>query len=195
MNRHQTKYKNTAEKMNRALIELLKEKPFISITIKEVCLHAIVNRSTFYSHYQNMADLLEDTRNYITNLFVDTSVTWDAAAPNAEQTFPFYKDEFLIPVLKVFEENRSLFLIPYFYPDSFQYPEEYNRILEQLVVPYLNQKGIQDMTTIEYIMQYYYSGIHAIIYKWLRGGCKESYTDVANFIRMCTYELTLQSVK
>ena len=39
--------------MNSALIELLEEKEFSQITVVDVCKKANVNRSTFYSHYNN----------------------------------------------------------------------------------------------------------------------------------------------
>ena len=39
---------------------LLNIKDFEYITVKDICLKAKVNRSTFYLHYLNVNDLLED---------------------------------------------------------------------------------------------------------------------------------------
>ena len=61
MNKNESKYFNTAKKMNDALIALLETKEYEYITIKEICNIANVNRSTFYLHYSNMNDLLEET--------------------------------------------------------------------------------------------------------------------------------------
>lgn len=41
-----------------SLIELMKEKPISKITIKELCEHADINRTTFYAHYTDQYDLL-----------------------------------------------------------------------------------------------------------------------------------------
>ncbi|RKQ34032.1 TetR-like C-terminal domain-containing protein [Oceanobacillus halophilus] len=41
-----------------SLMKLLKEKPISSITVKEICQLADINRSTFYSHYSDQFDLL-----------------------------------------------------------------------------------------------------------------------------------------
>ena len=41
------------------LIDLLKVKPITSVTVKEICELADINRSTFYSHYTDQFDLLE----------------------------------------------------------------------------------------------------------------------------------------
>ncbi|WP_026021114.1 TetR/AcrR family transcriptional regulator [Paenibacillus senegalensis] len=56
-----------------SFMQLLKEKPMSSITVKEICERADVNRSTFYAHYYNQYDLLsriedetiEDMKGYL----------------------------------------------------------------------------------------------------------------------------------
>ncbi len=45
--------------LRRALTELLRQKPLSAISIKELCETAGVNRGTFYSHYTDLHDLLE----------------------------------------------------------------------------------------------------------------------------------------
>ncbi|WP_349774385.1 TetR-like C-terminal domain-containing protein [Oceanobacillus luteolus] len=60
----------TSEKLDRrkkytrmvlkdSLLKLLKQKTFSSITVKEICELADINRSTFYAHYQDPFQLLE----------------------------------------------------------------------------------------------------------------------------------------
>ena len=43
-----------------ALIELMQEKPFEKITIKELCEQADLNRTTFYLHYNDQKELLDE---------------------------------------------------------------------------------------------------------------------------------------
>ena len=69
MDRSQSKYFHTAVKMDEALIALLNEKDFEYITIKEICQKAGVNRSTFYLHYENTRDLLDETVRYLIDRF------------------------------------------------------------------------------------------------------------------------------
>ncbi|WP_307188674.1 MULTISPECIES: TetR/AcrR family transcriptional regulator [Bacillaceae] len=45
--------------LKEALMKLLKEKPISSVTVKELCEMANINRSTFYSHYIDAHDLLD----------------------------------------------------------------------------------------------------------------------------------------
>lgn len=45
--------------LKNSLLQLLKEKQFSSITVKEICELADINRSTFYAHYSDQYELLE----------------------------------------------------------------------------------------------------------------------------------------
>lgn len=45
--------------IRRAFTDLVKQKPIQSISIKELCEIAGINRGTFYSHYTDIYDLLE----------------------------------------------------------------------------------------------------------------------------------------
>ncbi len=69
MNKTKSKYYNTACLIDKALLLLLEEKNFDYITVKEVCLKAGVNRSTFYLHYESMNDLLDESLAYIFSQF------------------------------------------------------------------------------------------------------------------------------
>jgi len=42
-----------------SIMKLLKEKSISTITVKEICKEADINRSTFYAHYSDQYDLLE----------------------------------------------------------------------------------------------------------------------------------------
>ncbi|MEP7292336.1 MAG: TetR family transcriptional regulator [Chloroflexota bacterium] len=45
--------KRTRQLLQRALIELLQEKPFESVTVQEIAARAEVNRATFYAHFED----------------------------------------------------------------------------------------------------------------------------------------------
>ena len=71
MNKSESKYFNTATKMDHALMELLRKKPLEYITVSEICKKAGVNRSTFYLHYENIGDLLEETSRLLLDDFAE----------------------------------------------------------------------------------------------------------------------------
>ncbi len=55
----------TRRDLCNALIELLAEYPMGSITVQEICEVALVNRMTFYKHYADKYDLLDDCVNAV----------------------------------------------------------------------------------------------------------------------------------
>lgn len=57
--------------MDKAFLELLSQKDFVFITVKEICEKAGVNRSTFYLHYETVADLLSESADYIYEQFMN----------------------------------------------------------------------------------------------------------------------------
>ena len=54
----------TKTALRDAMIELICEKPLTSITVKDVCARADINRSTFYLHYKDVDSLLVAVEDY-----------------------------------------------------------------------------------------------------------------------------------
>jgi len=50
-----------------SFVQLLKQKPLSKITIKEICETAEINLSTYYAHYTDQYDLLQQIENEIIN--------------------------------------------------------------------------------------------------------------------------------
>lgn len=49
----------TLREIRNAFLSLAAEKPMERITVKELCDRALINKATFYSHYDNMDSLIE----------------------------------------------------------------------------------------------------------------------------------------
>ena len=56
--------------IKQALLELVRNKPFEKITVTEICKVSDINRGTFYLHYYDALDVLDDL---IQELFSDTT--------------------------------------------------------------------------------------------------------------------------
>jgi AcrR family transcriptional regulator len=59
MHNPEHRVQTTKKLLRDALMTLLAEKPLRSITVKELCLRAKLNRGTFYAHYADVYDLLD----------------------------------------------------------------------------------------------------------------------------------------
>ena len=57
----------TRQALRNALLELIKEKGYDSISVEEITQRANLGRATFYLHYKDKEDLLVDEFNEIVN--------------------------------------------------------------------------------------------------------------------------------
>lgn len=55
----------TKNSIRNALVELIKEKGFEAITVKDITTKANINRGTFYAHYQDKFDLMSKSQEEI----------------------------------------------------------------------------------------------------------------------------------
>ena len=114
MNKSETKYFNTAKKMDKALISLLEEKSFEYITVSEICKRAEVNRSTFYLHYENTVDLLDETARFLLDDFmsyfnIDVKNITNRIKESSLDELNFISNEYLQPYLTYIKDNKSVF--------------------------------------------------------------------------------------
>jgi AcrR family transcriptional regulator len=77
--------RRTRDALGDALIELMQEKPFDTITVQDVLDRAHVSRSTFYSHYSDKDDLLmSDAEEFFESISMALSVHGD----KSDRVFP-----------------------------------------------------------------------------------------------------------
>ena len=50
----------TRRGLRESLVKIMENKPFDKISVSEICSEALVNRMTFYKHYNDKYDLLND---------------------------------------------------------------------------------------------------------------------------------------
>ena len=186
MNKNESKYFNTAKKMNDALITLLETKEFEYISIKEICHIANVNRSTFYLHYSNMNDLLEETIKSLNLSFnshfgskenESTIISKD----NLEDLL-LINDENLIPYLNFIKENKNIYKVLKNHPQLFNANKTYEQMFRKLFVPIMNRVGL-DEKWHKYLMDFYISGLTSIVLDWVYDDCKIPVQEVSDFIK------------
>lgn len=186
MNKSESKYFNTAIRMDKAFLSLLEKKDFEYITIKEICDHAGVNRSTFYLHYETTRDLLMETLEYINSRFLGYFTT-DAAATiekiksgNLEELI-FITPRYLIPYLEFIRDHKRLFTAALTRPEEFHVNTSFQKMFKYLFNPILERFYIPE-TEKSYILSFYMNGIMGIVTEWLRKDCAESVEAITSLI-------------
>ena len=189
MNKSESKYFNTAVKMDLALISLLKEKPFDYITVSEICKKAGVNRSTFYLHYETIGDLLEETTRYILDDFLTyfkKDVVFEVKMLKEcelDEIF-FIRKEYLVPCLTYVRDHKEIFATILTHYKTLNFDDVHRQMFENIYNPVLDRFGYNKENR-HYVMMYYLNGIMAVISEWLKEDCSNPIEDIIGIITGC----------
>ncbi len=191
MNKSESKYFNTATKMDLALISLLKKKPLEYITVSEICETAGVNRSTFYLHYETIGDLLNETTRYLLNDFLSYFLTDTKSISinlmNCElDELVFIGDKHLTPYLTYIKDHKEVFATALLHNKTLGFEDVYKRMFEHIFNPILDRFHYS-ANDRPYVMMYYLNGINAIVSEWLKNGCDKSTDEISKIIAICIY--------
>lgn len=187
MNKSQAKFKNTAVKMEDALVALLEQKEFSALSIMEICGKAGVNRSTFYAHYDNLYDLLKETQERAIGEFLETLDPAGSAVNLSEMTADeliFITPKYLVPYLTFVKKNKRLYEV-YNNSNAFPIGEMDKQLIENVFVPIYAKNGVTDKKSVEYMSHYFISGVTAITMEWVKRGCEDEIDYICDIISAC----------
>ena len=191
MNKSESKYFNTAKKMDKALISLLEEKSFEYITVSEICKRAEVNRSTFYLHYENTVDLLDETARFLLDDFmsyfnIDVKNITNRIKESSLDELNFISNEYLQPYLTYIKDNKIVFSTVLLHSVSFGFNDIFQRLYENIFNPILERYNYPTADR-KYAMMFYLNGIIAIVTEWLKDGCEKTIEEVSRIICGCIF--------
>ena len=191
MNKNESKYFNTAVRMDEALISLLEKKDFAYITLKEICDKADVNRSTFYLHYDNTSDLLEEATKHILNGFLSyfsceqKSIAHHLSDIELEELV-YIKPEYITPYLTFIKENRRIFKTSLKHLGTMGFDDVYDRMFKHIFAPILTRFRYCEKEQA-YVMKFYLSGITAIVMEWIENNCEDSIEFITKTLTDCIF--------
>lgn len=173
--------------MDEAFLELLAVKDFEYITVKEICVTAVVNRSTFYLHYETIADLLSECVEYINGQFLeymqkDSEMFVEKIEKCSLEELYLLTPEYLIPYLNYIRDNKKLFLTATQNAAVLQLENTYSRMFRHIFAPIMDRFNIPEHDR-HYILAFYIKGIMAVIGEWLKCNCEDPVEYIADIIR------------
>lgn len=160
-----TKYTKTV--IRQALFDLLQEKPINKITVTDICKLADINRSTFYSYYEDVYALLTSIQNELFEnvVFSLNTQTWFA------------------DLLKLVDQNKDLC-------QALIGPHGDSSFIRQLM--YLgydsSMKMWKDMypnasaEILDYSYAYMSNGVIGILENWVFSGYKQTIEEVGELL-------------
>ena len=158
----------TKKNLKRTLIELLSQKAFEQISVKELCETAQTSRITFYPHYNDKYDLADDI--FQDMVAIATDEFHDLQKTNNPQGDPIvsYCNMFDC-ILNIYYDHNLFF--PH---TSFRESPYLNHLLYQYVSSYIEHRADKEKNKIN--SQYTVKQTTALLYYALWGFISESYS-------------------
>lgn len=174
INLNDPRARRTRRLIHQAFVELLGQKDFESITIQDISDHAEMNRTTFYSHFQDKYELLELTLN---TMFSDILVSW--IPENKEMTLQDLVRNLMLAVCQWQIEsgqklNRKSILKPYI-------EENTEKQLYTIIFSCINRASADSLgqnRQLEIAAAMLSSSICGIVFHWSRKPQSESPEDL-----------------
>jgi len=175
--------------MDEALLELLEQKDFQYITVKEICEKAGVNRSTFYLHYETIGDLLSESLEYMNRQFLSYFTQESQSVVTRLHTCPLEElrlitPEYLTPYLRYVREHKRLFQAALKNPAVMGGDAAYGRMFRQVFTPVLERYQIPEQDR-KYLMAFYVRGLVSVVVEWLEQDCGDSAERIISIIERC----------
>lgn len=159
----------TKRMISEAFLELLQEKDIRSISVRELCARADINRSTFYEYYQSLYDVLPE---------IEASVQEELFA-NLEDS-PEQPEKALVGFLQALKAH-CVEMVTLF--SSTIDPEFPDRLLHHpIIMKYITlPQDVSEEHRI-YMAEFYLYGCYRILSRWLWNQCSESPEIIAALI-------------
>ena len=166
----------TQKALLEALEKLIKNKKLSCITITELCTEAKINRNTFYYHYNNIYELLEENKKLLIEEMNEI--------PDVSQTHS--KDSLigLCKCLKRYPRFLNILISPNcdldYFNDIFTVATEKTRVLVT--------KNKETFSPREYLAcQFCNAGTNALVSAWILNGMVETPEEIADIITDCAF--------
>ncbi len=186
MGTRQSRYFETVELMDDALLALFAKKDLEYITVKEICRFAGVNRSTFYLHYETIDDLLTETaelvnRRFVAHMGLEAKSVVGHIGDAPHEDLLFARRRFLIPYLQFIQENQQLFSAMVKRPGALKQQESARSLKAHVLEPVLDRFNVPEADR-PYLLAFYLKGIMAIVEVWVTNGCTDPAEHIARLI-------------
>lgn len=178
--------RKTKDVLKKSLIALMGEKSINSITVKELCEKADINRGTFYLHYKDVFHMLEEIEKELYEEFQDMILSHEIS-PDKIETKPILEDIFTF-----IAQNSDFCMVVLC--------ERGDMVFVKKIVSIIYEKGYSDWSNIfkkndKDLFDKYYSfilyGAIGLIDYWLKNGIKES----PEYMAMLTENIILNGLK
>lgn len=169
------RYSRTDRQLQEAFLELLNVKPVERITIRDLTERAGINRCTFYHHYQDIYDLLEQIEDGVMEHVLEMMRGFH---PNREEDV---SRRYFECFCQYIYENRTVYCVLTSGQES-----RFIRKLLKMISEYMSglseKEYVDDKLGREYAVAYSIGGVVGVLHKWMKEGFESEPVLVAGYI-------------
>lgn len=147
--------------LKESLIHYMQQKPISRITVKELCEKAEINRATFYSHYQDQYDLLQQTEQELID-DVNRCVHSLVEAPNEDRL-----RQVTLEIIKIIDANLACVRVLWGRNGDMKFQENMAQIFHDQFISLLPVSSKEEPFENEFTYLYTINGCIGIIRKWI----------------------------
>lgn len=166
--------------IREALVSLIEEKGFDALSVKDITLRADINRGTFYLHYRDKFDLLEQTEagiiQDVENIVLQANSLNFTDFNSSDNPLPI-----VVTMFEYMKENAALMHAVLGLEGDFTFLTRLRQTIEKnLKLGFLAGLKAQNfLVPSEYLITYILSAHFGVIQIWLKNGCLESPHEMA----------------
>ena len=166
------RFRSTEEKIEQALIRLLKKRSYDNIFVKDICTEANINRSSFYAHFYDINDLMMKYEQKIAQSIIKIFKNSGFEKSTFVKMFEFIKQN--KDFYNAFLKSNHIFST---------LEQEMVRKLENTLYSVGKEHNISyNKTDFAYHLCFFGNGLKGICELWIKNDCKESPEYLAEII-------------
>lgn len=194
-NKTDRRIQRTRQALHAALLELIKEKEYDTISTEEVTERANVGRATFYLHYKDKEDLLLEEYSEMANAKAQalSEIPFSAWFPMQEaEENDLMKSDAPRPLLMVFQhikENSELYYILLKSAKSNRIVERIRKINTEAIVKFVDTKLKTDplpiffKVPVDFFAAYFSGALLSTVDWWLEEGMHHTPEEITKMFR------------
>lgn len=166
-----------------AFINLIQEKDYNSITVQDISDRAMINRSTFYSHFKDKQDVLDQVFSYaLTPMFqnIESDILEEGCIIRKERLV-----KILTRIFKMVAKNRSFYVMALEGQNNFGMADCFRNFLTEHfsnIFSRMHVKDGEDVIPMDFIILYIVTTFMSSLKWWIDTNCSMSAEKMARLL-------------
>ena len=176
MNRKENSgYQKTHQKIKDSLLKLIGEKELKNITINEICQLCEINRSTFYAHFQDIYEVMEQIGREMEHSLIE------AYKNQYVKGTDFLSTHYIVVLMEHMRQNQVFYKAMFQDSNVLMLDKSMDMLRVEIFVPIFNRIGLTEREG-RYHFNFFKAGFFTVLKQWLEEGCIESPKELAQII-------------